>query len=96
MIKIICDITREDGPLYFDCDGHAEHEPDRCVEVSTLCSMLVLYLGEMRGIEAKTVRDGKVTISIERSDTRINAVFRAAMLEFSMLAEKHPNDIKVY
>ena len=96
MIKIICEITREDGPLYFDCDGHAKYDSDRCVEVSTICSMLVVYLGEVHGIEAKTVKDGKVTIDIEHSNMRINEVFRAAMLEFSMLAEKHPNDIKVY
>ena len=35
MIRIICNYGVK-GALYFDCDGHATHESDRCVEMSTI------------------------------------------------------------
>ena len=101
MTKVICSMTRCDGPLYFECKGHSEYinekteNNDACVAVSTLCSMLVRY-ALLAGHEPQVCKDGHVRIDIEASDVRINEVFKAAMLEFSALAELFPGHIKVY
>ena len=100
MTKVICSITRNDGPLYFECDGHSDYRNnegynDVCAEVSTLCSMLVRYI-DSKGYVPAACEDGHVKINIERSDMFINEVFTAAMLEFSALAERFPEHIKVY
>lgn len=94
MIKVIC--NTDGDSIYFDCEGHAEHEADRCVETSTLCSALVRYMGEKHSRTPEVIHDGKITFSIGKADEGTKAVFEAAMLVFSSLAEKHPKDIKVY
>lgn len=95
MIRVICNYGVK-GALYFDCDGHATHESDRCVEMSTICSMLVRYCAEDFDILPTECRDGKVTFNIDPTNERINEVFRAAMTEITALAEEHPKDIRVY
>lgn len=94
MIKVIFDITREDM-VYFCCENHATENPDVCVAASTLCGMLVRYMAS-KGFEPKTCRDGKVEFNVEHSNTRVNDVFRAAMLEFKGISDDFPSDMKVY
>ena len=94
-------MTRCDGPLYFECKGHSDYmnektgNNDACVAVSTLCSMLVRYV-LLAGHKPQVCEDGHVRIVIEASDMRTNEVFKAAMLEFSALAELFPRHVKVY
>ena len=101
MTKVIFSTTRCDGPLYFECSGHSSYRNpetgnnDVCVAVSTLCSMLVRYIVR-NGYDPQICGDGHVKIEIGSSNIRINEVFEAAMLEFSMLAERFPEHIKIY
>ena len=100
MTKVICAVTRSDGPLYFECDGHSDYRNkkgynDVCAEVSTLCCMLVRYI-DLKGYVPIICKNGHVKIELEHSDMRINEVFIAAMLEFSALEERFPEHIKVY
>lgn len=95
MTRVLVSITREDGPLFFDCMGHAPTS-DVCVAISTLCSMLVLHAVEELGIDPVIQMDGHVRISIDNSNIRTNEVFRAAERTFKWLEEEHPDDIKVY
>lgn len=101
MTKIICSMTRCDGPLYFECEGHSKYVNERtgnndvCVAVSTLCSMLVRY-ALLTGHRPQVCEDGHVRIDIESSDMRTNEVFKAAMIEFSAIAARFPQHVKVY
>lgn len=94
MTKVICSTTRYDGPVYFECVGHAENK-EVCAECSTLCSMLVRYI-DKKGHAPEVCEDGHVKIGLNRSNMELHAVFEAAMLEFSALAERFPDHIKVY
>ena len=101
MTKVICSMAKYNNPLYFECKGHSDYtnektgNNDACVAVSTLCSMVVRYT-LLAGHEPQVCEDGHVRIDIEVSDMRTNEVFKAAMLEFSALAELFPGHIKVY
>ncbi len=101
MTKVICSITRCDGPLYFECRDHSEYKnPDTgnndvCVAVSTLCCMLTRYVLK-QGYEPDLCGDGHVKIDIEKSNIKINEVFKAVMLEFTALSEHFPDHVKVY
>lgn len=93
MTKVICSVPEYDGPLYFECAGHAGSKAV-CAECSALCSMLVRYMDE-KGYAPAVCQDGHVKIEINCSSMEINAVFNAAMLEFKALAERFGECIKV-
>lgn len=102
MTKILFDATRVDGPLFFDCDGHADYkDPDTdnndvCVAVSAICTMLVLHMDEVYGIEPVICKDGHVRFDIAVSNLKIKEIFEAAMRGFRWISEHYPSAIKVY
>ena len=102
MIKVRFDATRVDGPLYFDCDGHADYKNpvtgnnDACVAMSAICTMLALHMDEVYGIEPVICRDGHVRFDIKSSDLKIKEVFEVAMRGIRWVSEAYPGSIKLY
>lgn len=91
---------RDDGPIYFDCDGHSDYVNnmgynDCCVAVSTLNVMLILHCQEY-GIEPDICEDGHVRIIIEEGSPLLKEVFKAAERQFSWLSGRYKDYIKMY
>ena len=101
MTKVIFVYTeRDDGPIYFDCEGHSDYVSsmgwnDCCVAVSTLNVMLINYIDQF-GLEPQICQDGHVRIELEEGDQCIKEVFKAAERQFLWLAGRYPEHIKIY
>ena len=102
MVKVVFSMTRKDGPLYYDCRGHADYKDpetgnnDLCVALSTIHLQLVRYMDVEYGIRPKTFEDGIVTFDLDKSNMLMNEVFTSAMHTIKYLAEQYPGQIKVY
>lgn len=93
MTEIRLSITREDGPLWFDCRGHAG-DREVCGMVSTLLNFLVVYMSE-RGYTPSVYEPGHLQFDIYISDMHINRVFRAAVTTLRQLENHYPDNLKV-
>ena len=97
MTKVLCSIRRDN--IFFDCEGHSTFKNEEgynhvCAEASTLCCMLVRYISD-KGYDPVICKDGHVRIDIYPKAHEAE-VFKAAMLEFTAIAERYPEHIKVY
>ena len=102
MIKVLFNMVRYDAALFFDCDGHSSYKNpdtgnnDLCVATSTLCTMLIKYLGAEFGVAPSVCKDGHVRFDIKEPNRHMLEVFRAVMHEFYWLEEMYPDNLKVY
>lgn len=94
MTKVILDIKRDDGPVWFDCQGHAG-DREVCGMVSTLLNFLVVYMEE-RGEEPVIYEKGHLRFDIEYSNMQINRVFQAVIKTLQALQKEYPERLKVY
>ena len=93
MTKISLSITREDGPLWFDCVGHAGNR-EVCGMISTILNFLVVYMAE-RGHAPSVYEPGHLQFDLYMSDLHINRVFRAVVTTLQELENQHPDNIKI-
>ena len=94
MTTIRLDITREDGPLWFDCREHAG-DREVCGMISTLLNFLVIYMsGE--GVVPTVYEKGHLQFDLYVSNRNINKVFRAVETTLKSLETHYPEHIKVY
>ena len=93
MTEVRLSITREDGPLWFDCRGHAG-DREVCGMISTLLNFLVIYMQE-EGITPTVYEKGHLQFDVYMSNLHINKVFRRAVKTLGMLELQYPDNIKV-
>lgn len=102
MVKVMFSTTRSDGPLYYNCSGHADYKDpvtgnnDICVAISTLNLQLARHMDVEYGISPKKFEDGEVIFDISGSNMWINEVFKSVFNTIKYLSELYPNQIKVY
>lgn len=94
MTKISLNITREDGPLWFDARGHADNR-EVCGMVSSILNFLTVYMSE-QGFTPTIYESGHLQFDIYMSNIHINKVFRAAALTLEALENQYPENLKVY
>lgn len=94
MTEVRMTITREDGPLWFDCRGHAG-DREVCGMISTVLNFLVIYMSD-QGIVPKIYDKGHLQFEIYASNLHINRVFRAVETTLKQLEIYYPENIKVY
>lgn len=102
MVKVVCSMTRSDGPLFYNCTGHADYKDpesgnnDLCVAMSTLNLLLVRHMDLEYGITPKKFEDGLVEFNISASNMWINEVFKSVTTTIKYLSDLYPEQIKVY
>lgn len=94
MTTVRLDITREDGPLWFDAQDHAG-DREVCGMISTVLNFLVIYMSEL-GETPKIYDKGHLQFDLYVSNTHINRVFRAVETTLKQLETYYPDHIKVY
>jgi uncharacterized protein YsxB (DUF464 family) len=93
MTEVRLEITREDGPLWFDCIGHAG-DREVCGMISTLLNFLVVYMaGE--GKCPSIYEPGHLQFEEYMSNKRINDVFKAVVTTLSELSVHYPDNLKI-
>lgn len=93
MTKVQLSITREDGPLWFDCIGHAG-DREVCGMISTLLNFLVLYMQD-RGVTPTIYEKGHLQFDMYMSNVHVNRVFRNVKKTMEALELQYPDNIKV-
>lgn len=94
MTTIQLDITREDGPLWFDAKEHAG-DREVCGMISTLLNFLVVYMAG-HGIAPTVYEKGHLQFDVYVSNMHINRVFRAVVTTLQSLAYQYPDNIKIF
>lgn len=94
MTTVRLDITREDGPLWFDAKDHAG-DREVCGMISTVLNFLVIYMSEL-GVAPKIYDKGHLQFEVYVSNVHINRVFRAVETTLKQLETHYPEHIKVY
>jgi uncharacterized protein YsxB (DUF464 family) len=94
MTTVRLDITREDGPLWFDAKDDAG-DREVCGMISTVLNFLVIYMSEL-GVAPKIYDKGHLQFELYVTNTHINRVFRAVETTLKQLEIHYPEHIKVY
>ena len=94
MTEVRLDITREDGPLWFDVRYHAG-DREVCGMISTVLNFLVIYMAEM-GVSPEVYDKGHLQFELYISNIHINRVFRAVETTLKALEMHYPEHIKVH
>lgn len=94
MTTVRLDITREDGPLWFDVKDHAG-DREVCGMISSVLNFLVIYMSEL-GETPKIYDKGHLQFDLYTTNTHINRVFRAVETTLKSLEIHYPEHIKVY